>query len=202
MEFRADNKVYLVPGNSDLRKQINGLSNIVQRLTKSNDLFDGNYYMFCNKKRNIVKMLFWDFDDFALYQKKCENKGEQFHWFEGKEKRDPMNIGACLANQILHYVNIWNKVTLNNKERHRVRPSKAVLDKVIKERKSSGEYNVKPGYIDNEYGKTEYVDTKGLIHKDGPDGEVVDFIGLTGEQKERIEKMKKDGKDSLDPMPR
>jgi hypothetical protein len=76
-------------------------------------------------------------------------------------------------------------------------PDPEVLKKVIEERNASNALKGKEGYIDGEYGTTHYLDKKGLIHKDGPRGKVIDYIGYTNEQ---IEKMK-DSQDIM-PMPR
>jgi hypothetical protein len=81
----------------------------------------------------------------------------------------------------------------------RVIPDKDTLDKVIKERETGENIpKVKPQYIDGEGGGTLYVDKKGLIHKDGPEGKIIDFIGLTDEQVERM----KANPDSFMPRPR
>jgi hypothetical protein len=69
------------------------------------------------------------------------------------------------------------------------------LQKVISERMESDEVISKEGYIDSEYGKTLYLDSKGLVHKDGPEGKIVDYVGWTGEQKARLK-----DPDSIAPM--
>jgi hypothetical protein len=71
------------------------------------------------------------------------------------------------------------------------------LQKVIAERMGSEKTVGQEGYIDGEYEKTLYLDSKGLIHKDNPDGEIVDYIGYTNKQKERLK-----DPDSIAPMPR
>jgi hypothetical protein len=74
---------------------------------------------------------------------------------------------------------------------------KDTLEKVIKEREASENLpKVKQQYIDAE--GTLYVDKKGLIHKDGPNGEIIDYIGFTDEQ---IKQMKI-SPDSFMPRPR
>lgn len=82
-------RVYLALGNTDMRKEINGLSILVEG-TLSLDPFSGHIFVFCNRRRSTVKILFWDRNGFALYQKRLEK--HRFKWPESKE--EVMEIGA------------------------------------------------------------------------------------------------------------
>ena len=55
----ANIKVYLAIGFTDMRKSINGLSILVSEHLALNP-FSGHLFVFCNKKRNMVKILYWD----------------------------------------------------------------------------------------------------------------------------------------------
>jgi len=61
----AQTKVYLALGNTDMRKAINGLSILVQE-SMDIDPFSGHLFVFCNRKRNIIKILYWDRNGFCL----------------------------------------------------------------------------------------------------------------------------------------
>ena len=59
-------EIYVRPGTTDMRKQINGLSIIVQEQLKL-DPFSGSLFVFCNKRRHLLKILYWDKTGFALW---------------------------------------------------------------------------------------------------------------------------------------
>lgn len=82
-------RVYLALGNTDMRKEINGLSILVEgRL--SLDPFSGHLFVFCNRRRSTLKILFWDRNGFALYQKRLEK--HRFRWPESPQ--EVMEIGT------------------------------------------------------------------------------------------------------------
>jgi len=72
-------RVYLACGKTDMRKSINGLMAIVEGAFKL-DPFDGALFVFCNQKRDRVKILEWDVDGFWLYFKRLERG--RFRWPE------------------------------------------------------------------------------------------------------------------------
>ena len=76
-------KVYLAIGNTDMRKAINGLSILVQESMEL-DPFSGHLFVFCNRKRNIIKILYWDRNGFCLWSKRLEK--HFFRWPESSEE--------------------------------------------------------------------------------------------------------------------
>ena len=76
--LRYENKrVFLACGGTDMRKQINGLVEIVESSFEL-DPFDGALFVFCNKNRDRIKILVWDIDGFWIHFKRLE-KG-RFKW--------------------------------------------------------------------------------------------------------------------------
>ncbi len=70
-------KVYLATGVTDLRKSINGLSMLVADYLEL-DAFSGHLFAFCNRKRDMVKVLYWDRNGFCLWHKRLEK--DRFVW--------------------------------------------------------------------------------------------------------------------------
>lgn len=70
-------KVFLVSGVTDMRKSIDGLSLIVSD-TLGMDPFNESWFIFCNRGRDKLKILFWDTNGFWLYYRRLEK--ETFKW--------------------------------------------------------------------------------------------------------------------------
>lgn len=79
MLFQAQTRVYLKPGSTDMRKSINTLSIMVEGGLDL-DPFSGQMFAFCNRRHNIVKILYWDRNGFCLWQKRLEK--DRFKWPE------------------------------------------------------------------------------------------------------------------------
>ena len=70
-------KVFLSLGETDMRKSINGLSLLVSDYLDK-DPFSGHLFVFCNRRRTILKILYWDLNGFCLWHKRLET--ERFRW--------------------------------------------------------------------------------------------------------------------------
>lgn len=69
--------IYLHRSPVDFRKAVNGLCELVQDELEMNP-FDENLYVFCNRKRDRLKILHWDRTGFVLWYKRLEK--EKFKW--------------------------------------------------------------------------------------------------------------------------
>ncbi|MBI3754514.1 MAG: IS66 family insertion sequence element accessory protein TnpB [Deltaproteobacteria bacterium] len=75
--LEANLKVYIATGSTDMRKAINGLSILVESRMEL-DPFSGHIFVFSNKRRNMIKVLYWEHNGFCLWQKRLER--ERFRW--------------------------------------------------------------------------------------------------------------------------
>jgi len=81
MIFPFHVRVFLATGHTDMRKSINGLSILVSRYFEKDPL-SGHLFAFCNKRRNMIKILYWDRNGFCLWHKRLEK--QFFKWPENE----------------------------------------------------------------------------------------------------------------------
>ena len=77
IEWRAETPIYLHREPVDFRKSINGLSVIVAE-SMALPVTEPGLFVFCNKSRRQLKVLYWDDTGFALWQKRLEQ--DKFKW--------------------------------------------------------------------------------------------------------------------------
>ncbi len=77
IEWRNDIPIYLHRAPVDFRKSINGLSVIVVEALQL-PITEPSLFVFCNKTRRQIKVLYWDVTGFALWQKRLEQ--DRFKW--------------------------------------------------------------------------------------------------------------------------
>ena len=70
--------IFLVAGPTDMRNGFNGLAAIVRNDLQRNPLAAGELFIFCNRSRNRLKILFWDRGGLWVCAKRLE-KGT-FAW--------------------------------------------------------------------------------------------------------------------------
>ena len=78
----ADNAdIFLISGITDMRK---GVDRLVARIaeTCTEDVFKGGYFLFCNRHRTTIKIIYWDRNGFCMWYKRLDK--DKFWW--------PMNI--------------------------------------------------------------------------------------------------------------
>ena len=76
-------QVYLALGFTDMRKSINGLSILVEQFMDL-DPFSGDLFVFCNRRQNIIKILYWAQNGFCLWLKRLEE--HRFKWPQNSEQ--------------------------------------------------------------------------------------------------------------------
>ena len=67
----ASVRVYLCLSPCDMRRSFDGLHALVRDHLQL-DPFAGHLYLFANKRRDRLKILYWDRDGFAVWSKRLE----------------------------------------------------------------------------------------------------------------------------------
>ncbi|WP_419627221.1 IS66 family insertion sequence element accessory protein TnpB [Thiolapillus sp.] len=105
-------QIYLYREPVDFRKSFRGLAAIVEQELSHNP-FEGALYAFTNRRRDKIKLLYWEDNGFVLYYKSLAE--EKFHWPGGEEELvsltgqqinwllDGYDLGAMKGHRKLHY---------------------------------------------------------------------------------------------------
>lgn len=102
MVLRKDRRIFVQLGFTDMRKQINGLSALIQAEHAAGP-FEGSYYIFCGKTRKVLKILYWDRTGFCLWLKRLER--DSFPWLQGES--DLTEITRNQIRLLLRGIDIW-----------------------------------------------------------------------------------------------
>jgi transposase len=71
LTLSANARIFLCKDPISMRKSFEGLSAAVEQLFPG-ELFSGACFIFLNRSRNHMKVLFWDRDGFAIWYKRLE----------------------------------------------------------------------------------------------------------------------------------
>lgn len=114
IQWSRDWEVYLCCEPVDFRRGIRTLSVFVEESMGLNP-FATQLFIFGNRRRDAVKILYWARNGFCLWQKRLER--ERFHWPPGDSPMilshqqltwllDGYDIGVLKPHQELHYESV------------------------------------------------------------------------------------------------
>jgi transposase len=104
MRPAADVEVYLCRDIVDMRKSINGLSLLVEE-TLELDPFAPCLFVFCNRKRDKIKLLYWERSGFVLWYKRLEK--QRFPWPRREGEAATVSLTGEELNWLLDGIDIF-----------------------------------------------------------------------------------------------
>ena len=95
----ANVRVWLCTQPTDMRRSFNGLSAMVKSTLNDNPL-SGHLYVFVNRKKNMIKVLFFDRNGYAIWSKRLEQG--QFVFTASQEHKRKLSFAQlqCLIEGI------------------------------------------------------------------------------------------------------
>jgi transposase len=97
-------QVLLYRDHVDFRKSIDGLAAIVEMELQMN-IFSGSLFLFINRGRDKMKILYWSRNGFCLWYKRLEQ--ERFAWVKGAGNLS-CEISSEELKWLLEGVDIWS----------------------------------------------------------------------------------------------
>jgi transposase len=76
-DYSGSEHIYIACGYTDMRRSIDGLATVVQQSFRL-DPFSNSLFLFCGKRRDRIKALYWEGDGFVLLYKRLERGS--FQW--------------------------------------------------------------------------------------------------------------------------
>jgi transposase len=96
----ASVRVYLCLTPCDMRKSFDGLHALVREHLEL-DAFGGHLFVFASRRKDRVKILYWDRDGFAMWSKRLEEGTYAVPWAVSAEERrreiTAQELGALLS---------------------------------------------------------------------------------------------------------
>jgi transposase len=96
MHLPASVRVYLCASACDMRKSFDGLHALVTQSMEL-DAFAGHLFVFANRRRDRIKILYWDRDGFAVWAKRLEEGTYAMPFGDSAEKRREITAAELAA---------------------------------------------------------------------------------------------------------
>jgi transposase len=97
-------RILVYKGNIDFRKRRRSLSAFVQAELRE-DPFSATLFLFVNRRRDCMRMLYWDRTGFAMWEKELEEA--RFPWPKRIERSGCVPLTARQLEWLLEGVDIW-----------------------------------------------------------------------------------------------
>ena len=130
LNFAPELKIYLHVGPVDMRKSFDGLFGIVSS-SFQRDVRDGGLFLFINRRRDRLKLLYWDTDGLAIWMKRLE--GGRFQRLAAPTDAEHITLDTAELNMLLSGIELTN---IKRRRRYRRR---SVTAQVAEQRSTSND---------------------------------------------------------------
>ena len=108
LKFRKDIEIYLFTSPTDMRRSFDRLAEMVREFIKVNPL-SGGVFVFCSRRRDKVKILYWEEDGFALWYKRLEEGTFKIKDEDGYENITVVDLKLLLQGMDLSRIKFRKK---------------------------------------------------------------------------------------------
>lgn len=77
ISIASDTQIFVASGHTDMRKGFDGLCGLVSSVLQMDPL-SGQLFLFINRRRDKLKILYWDGDGLAIWYRRLEQGTFQF----------------------------------------------------------------------------------------------------------------------------
>ena len=98
MLLPAGMKVHIAVGVTDMRKGMDGLAMLVQRVL-AEDPFSGHLFAFRGRQANLIKIVFWDGNGLCLFTKRLD-KGA-FVWPQASDRGGQVVLSPAQLSMLI-----------------------------------------------------------------------------------------------------
>ena len=136
--------VYLCRDAIDFRKGINGLAVLVEN-TLQLDPFSEQLYVFCNRRRDRIKILYFERDGLAIWYKRLEvgcfqNLAFLFNRQEPAIVAQGMDDDCCILARLHDFVQIDDRAVLHTERQRPIDPDRFLaLEQIPSDQIGGGE---------------------------------------------------------------
>lgn len=89
-------KIYIATSPLDMRKSFDGMAAVISKKLQ-HDVFSGHVYVFFNKRRNRIKLMYWDRNGYCCWFKRLERGAFRLPQVSGDSYAvNPTELGLIL----------------------------------------------------------------------------------------------------------
>lgn len=107
-------KVHIAAGVTDMRKGMDGLAMLVERVLRE-DPFSGHLFAFRGRKANLIKIVFWDGNGLCLFTKRLDQGS--FVWPQTNDRGGQVMLSSAQLSMLLEGIDwraperVWRPAT-------------------------------------------------------------------------------------------